>query len=392
MSKWVMFAEIPVQTNKYVLQDIAPSAQNGKWPKEVIDYCTTTITLRLCRINVDKKMKEKAVNGPLPCSSIFVQGVGDLKAILLAKGFAAAKENTNEEEHKIPDNYYEYDVEELFVSNNEQSTSEMKNHPQNNNSQISLSFFKNTEDHLDPKNVDNQAVHMIDIEDDVDFDALSISASTSFNETSFEPIIEFIKSKYTMFPLNDSMTNFCSKISAVLTPSILLIAPSVTSYEELYDEMMIELQKEAHSLPPCVISKHMPCIAYRKKEKVWYRAVIISDSPNNSEQFEVVFVDYFNREHLEKKYLKYCPDKYINKYPLLLTEVKIYGIKLNRRMREVDILERLKQVTRNKGEVWVRLGRFDLLPEVEIYTTNRMSELVYASLIEEGFYSKVNYF
>lgn len=370
MSKLIMFANLPIQTHKFVLDNIKPASSDGQWSEKVIAFAVNEILEKSCTIYVNQK--KSTGDEPLPCS-IIIEGKTDLKSLLLTQNMATATADADMKNTQMSKGDYVDDYKDLFDSEHNDSL-ECDGLFEGKNAHISLSFLDNS------KKRDVSELNIDELESDV----LSVSVSSSKTERISDPMIEIIQSVYEMFQVNETTLNLCCDVYRVINSTTLILAPVEERYEKCFDKMMENIQQEASTLPQCTFKENSECIAYSSTFRVWYRGLVLNNLPNRDNKYEILFVDYLNREFIDKNFIRYCPKKYV-KIPLKIFESKLYGLKPNRRMREADIKMELRKMIETKT-FWVNVKSFGVITEVELYT-EKNQDLVSASLIKKRLYS-----
>lgn len=361
------------------LADIEPANDEGLWSLAAINFCTEDIVETQCHISIHDRCDSDDI---FPCSITNENGE-DLNSMLIAQNFARLSQLKFD-----PDDLCDVmDFEELFEQNKVTPSNEIDKQA------------------VSPKNWNER----FQLNDDLQigraftFDNRTISTSTSIDaEISNDSIIDRIKLSFESFRMDVCTRNLVCEIMQILDPTCLIIAPESAEYESKYHEMMAELQNLASHLKPLnVFEENTKCIAYSQDDKLWKRAMILENKLDSNE-IAIVFVDSLQiSTSVPLVQIRTFPDKDNFMLPLKYTEAQLYGMKPNRRLRSHDVANELGRVLNATGVAKdrdrsdnpshiVKIISLESKPQIEIYAKHQMKQVAYASLIAEGFYSKIN--
>ena len=92
---------------------------------------------------------------------------------------------------------------------------------------------------------------------------------------------------------------------------------------EAIAEATSELSQTSYAIETYEASQNLTCLAYFKKDKLWYRGLVTHN--NNLGEVRVFFVDYGNTEMMKLMYLKHITETYVSKWPSMAIECCLDG-------------------------------------------------------------------
>lgn len=392
-----MLGNIPIQATTYYLPYLKPIGNDGKWDRRILEFMHSQVVFKMALVRVADNVSdiENTKRAHVPCS--ITVGVMTLNTVLVAEKLAERTDDINVH-IKLPDTYdfYEDDskttnrdvdlykesslpldeFKEIIAKRNE--AKKEKEYLDDFDMNCAIDYVIEDSDAECYKRSDHRDSYELDIDID-DFEPLDtsslISTSVKFSLVPFMPI-----------KLSKDITKFPCKIYEVLDPLHLFIEPIIDKYNDEYNAMENKLKKFSHKLvDECDMTETRVCLARYTADKCYYRA-IIKDRTSKS-QVRVRYVDYLNEEIVERKYVRECPDEFLTK-PLKHLVVKLHGIKAAKRVRDTDIINRLKELIGR--DVLAVVVKNDTIPSVHLYNSLENSNvLVYQPLINTHFLTKL---
>lgn len=373
----LIFTDLPIMAKRCRLINIEPDG--AKWSPDARAFCMNELLNSKCQIKLHGRCDS---NGILPCSLTTMKG-DDMNSLLISKGYARPKNpsmshSSGSDDKPIskfefnPDDFCDVaDYKEMFELNK---------------------LTVNNE--FDELNASKHEVYREPDMDILDFDNFSVSASTSNadDENLSDTIIDRIGSSFEQFHLNKCTRHFRCEIVMILDPLYVAIAPESPEYSLKYNRMMLSLQKTA----PCLqklnaIDENCKCIAFSREEKLWKRAMIIEAKSDSTNEITIVFVDNLHIATINAADIREFPTDDYFMLPLKYKEAQLFGLKPNRRLRPQDVTDMLRKVlNQTKDQFYIKIISMVSKPQIEIYTSRHMQEVIYTSLITDGFYSKIN--
>lgn len=375
------------------LINIVHTNDGEAWSVAAINFCTNCVVETQCLINIHDLCNS---NDVFLCS-IINEGGEDLNTLLVSRNLAKLA-NTSTKQRDL----------ELSESNASETRSNLRFNPDDLCDVVDFKeWFEQTKLNIDkeivgPASSWSKSKKRIELFDEIDrldrnstIDKRTISTSTSiYAEIQHDSIIDRIKLSYNQFRFDICTQCSVGEVILVLDPLNVVIVPENFEYTCKYKEMMSSLQKAARCLQTLnVFVENSLCIAYSREDKLWKRAMIVEVNLNSSNETTIVFVDSLQISTIDATDIRAFPEKNDFMLPLKYIEAQLYGLKPNRRLRPDDVANKLRNVLRNalkEDKAYIKIISLELKPKIEIYDKLTMKQVVYSSLIDGGFYSKLD--
>lgn len=390
LSRQLLFTDVPIMAKKGRLMDIEPTTDDKVWSVAAINFCTEDIVETSCHINIHDRCDS---NDEFPCSITNENGE-DLNSLLISQSFAKLVDTSTTEKNLRSSESIDSETFSKLRFNPDDLCDVADYKGLFELTKVNKEIDKQTVS-LPSSKKWNELYDEMQLKRDSTDDKRTISTSTSiYEEISSDSIIDRIKSSFEQFRLDICTRCSVCEIMMIFDPINVVIAPENAEYSNKYKEMMSYLQKAAPCLKPLnVFEEDSKCIAYSREDKLWKRAMIIEEKLDSSNEIAIVFVDSLQISSINAADIRAFPEKELFMLPLKYIEAQLYKLKPNRRLRPPDVANELRNVLRNalkKGKAYVKIISVESKPHIEIYGKHSMKEVVYSSLIAEGFYSKLD--
>lgn len=402
MKNVVMFDKVPKQATYYYHANFQPAAEDGRWPKYVVDYCYNTTTTKVCSVRINPGYDLDNNSGPVPFE-IVPSGEPNMRDFLAMNKWGVYK--FPERKIKLSDVKYDDNVKPASITANDALPDV-----------IDLDALQDIEDYqrLFERSVgyEDQKEKFCGDDDDKDYDffgdwrketsankvlggpglsdAVSESDLGSTNKSGSFQFEEFddtvfnrIRKTFKPFVLDKNTTRIYVHIKKYVNPTNFIVSPA-EDLENGFQEMVDEIQGAAENLPSLEskVKVNLACLAYSNSRKLWHRALVLEPCATES-LFHLVFVDFMEEEDVFGSYIRKCSSKFLV-VPIQSIPVTLYNVKRNRRMRTADILRRLEELMPMNTQVFcASIKKGGRVPEVKFYQNGNHSQPVYEPMFAE---------
>lgn len=398
----VMFADIPKQAHRYYLDNLDPISDTGRWTYTHVRYCLDNSDGKISAIRVNPGFNFDNITGPIPFD-IKPTGHRDLRSYLISSEWAKARhtrkssvsdDKKQSESNKpiealpamaesVDINAFK-DVEDYEKYFEDHGDKDIELMDEKANSNKSSNFFGDAKGAAAKKTL-NGGTGPTEFLDRSEFGLLRSScfADEQFQDDIWDRMMVHFKP----FVPDPRFNQFFVQVYQHLIPSILIVSPSVPPYMDQFKAMQDDIQSNIDSIAemPNAIAG-MPCLAYSKKYECWYRALILGYKANR-DRYEIIFVDYMEKNDVRRSQIRGCPAEYMN-LPLQVLPVKLHDTKRNRRLRLQDFLRRFYELGHNQIEFYAKIVKEGDLPEVDLFLDEHSTEIFYTPMYAERMFSR----
>lgn len=398
MTKMIIFADVPTLAIPYRLINIRSKTSDGSWPINVIDFCTEEIVENSCTIRVHDQFDDINI---LPCSISPTNGI-DLKSLLLSQNFAIqtsqykfTSEESSSAEQLVGKNVLtkeeptKIDREKLCNVDDYKrlyKATKIKTEDEFNFIEHSKRLKDETERQFDK-------FHTLD--ENFDFNMIPVSTSTSINDIfdrTLGSVIDHVRCVFDFFPMK--LNEYTCELMLVTDPLHVVIAPKCTRYNKMYSDLLkliqLDVQKQK-KIKPEDLNSISTCLAFSKKENLWMRAIII-ESETENKKIQVLFVDNLITDFVKPNEIRICSKIFMN-LPVKYTELKLHGLRTNKRLRHIDLVTKLNESLLKNGKIlYAKLITHKSTLELNLYEDKDSADTIYKDLTDGRYYSQIHYF
>lgn len=397
----VMFADIPKQAHRYYLDNLDPISDSGRWTYAHTRYCLDNSDGKLSTIRVNPGFNFDNITGPIPFN-IKPTGHRDLRSYLISNEWAKPRHTrkSNIANDSVDKNESELNkpVEALPPMVDFDAFNEVEDYQkyfeehcyddelidEKAGSNKSYNFFGDAKAAA-AKNTLNGGTALSEFLDRSEFGLLR--SSCFIDEKFQDDIWDRIMVHFKPFVLDPRWNQFLITVYKHVIPSILIVSPSIKTYEIKFKAMQDDIQLKIDSIAE--ISNAIAgtaCLAYSRKYESWYRAVILGYKAKH-DRYQIVFVDYMEESDVRRSQIRECPAEYMN-LPLQVLPVKLHDTKRNRRMLLQDFLRRFYALGHNQMEFVAKLVKDGDIPEVDLFLDKTSTEVFYQPMYVERLFSR----
>lgn len=384
MRKSIKMIQMPVLTHKFLLSGVAPNSDDGNWPSASIDFLHGLVVEKESKVVVE----EESFDPNLPSKIRLFIGKVDVATFLIEKKHAVVDTNESEETDSVTCTDKDVIIDDEIPQKIEQEEGDK-----------SVLVEPPVKCEIKEWSAIVEEEHRAEIKLKKTAKCLKAETLKAEIETKKKEkkvrLVDKPKEKDLSFknwelPLTLNWFQIESQMLVGATEFIAHIVDDETLPMNVrkaltkFNNLCEEIQKDGSNQPELKhFKKGTPCISLYSETGDWYRAVIERFHPENDSLIQVNYVDYGNKEYVDKKNIRVCKEEWFN-VPKQSLRLKLYNMEKCRDAPKDVYTKTLQKCLLCNTDLVVNIViRHETYFEVEVLSAIK-GPLVYQKMIDEN--------